>query len=242
MGIFPEFGAWINKNIQQPLLMAEFRRLENGKSSSATEKDTNIQEPWYWDPFVDPKVKADAMKSGDLASMPLFAVDPKYFDRAEVTTQVRLWTVLNHKHPWHDAPPMVKVKTEKGICHLNIEYTLGWPPQGVYEMLTNPRNVPFFHLFDGEDFPQRLENKSTKVLKKDGPRQITEVDKFLRWKLFSWSGGVPIHLIIDENHQNLTAKYKKEKMKYMKVFEGSWKVEPLYVDQERLLSTPSVAH
>ena len=38
----------------------------------------------------------------------------------------------------------LKVKTEKGLCHMKIEFTLGWPPQAVYEMLTNPRNLPFF--------------------------------------------------------------------------------------------------
>ncbi|KFK44440.1 hypothetical protein AALP_AA1G256800 [Arabis alpina] len=239
MGLFHEFCYWINQNIQQPLIMAETKRLEDGKSSSASEKDTNIQEPWYWDPSVNAKDKAEYMKSGIIRSMPLMAVDPKYHDLAELETQTKLWAFPKKKHPWHDAPAKVKVKTEKGICHLNIEYTLGWPPLGVSEMLTNPRNIYFFHSFEGKDFRQRLENKSTKVLKKDGPRQITEVHKFLRWKLFSWFGSIPIHIIIDENHQNLTANYKKEKMKYMKVFEGSWKIEPLYVDQERLCKSRS---
>ncbi|CAA7036040.1 unnamed protein product [Microthlaspi erraticum] len=32
----------------------------------------------------------------------------------------------------------------------------------------------------------------------------------------------------------LKTKYKKEKLKFMKVFEGSYKVEPIYVDSERL--------
>ncbi|EOA36763.1 hypothetical protein CARUB_v10012631mg [Capsella rubella] len=30
------------------------------------------------------------------------------------------------------------------------------------------------------------------------------------------------------------AKYKKEKMMFMKVFKGNWKIEPIYVDSERL--------
>ncbi|AAC98017.1 Similar to OBP32pep protein gb/U37698 from Arabidopsis thaliana [Arabidopsis thaliana] len=34
--------------------------------------------------------------------------------------------------------------------------------------------------------------------------------------------------------------FMKEKMKFMKVFEGSWKVEPLYVDQERFCRSRSV--
>lgn len=54
-------------------------------------------------------------------------------------------------------------------------------------------------------FPTK-DNKSTKVLKKDGPRQITEVKKTFRYKLLGLSIAIPIHLIIDENHQNLTVR------------------------------------
>ncbi|CAH8253342.1 unnamed protein product [Arabidopsis lyrata] len=163
-----------------------------------------------------------------------YAVDPKYYDVYELKRQAGLWLGTEKKNPWYDAPAKVKVETKNGICHMNIKFTLGEPPQGVYEMLTNPRNITYFD-FD-KRWRQRLENKSTKVLKKDGPRQITDVRKALRWKFLLWSGTIPIHLIIDENHQNLTAKFtkKKNKMTYMKMFEGSWKIDPLYVDSERL--------
>lgn len=50
-----------------------------------------------------------SMKSGHVRSMPLFAVDPKYFDIAEVKRQIGLWVVPNNKHPWHDAPAKAKV-------------------------------------------------------------------------------------------------------------------------------------
>ncbi|CAA7018276.1 unnamed protein product [Microthlaspi erraticum] len=230
MSVFPGFGGWINQNIQQPL-KAESKRPENVKSNS----DTNNHEPWYEDPDQDPEMKAEAKKHGDVKSRTLYAVDPKYFDLAELKRQGKVWTNAKKKHPWKDAPAKVKVKTKNGLCHLNIEFTLGLYPSGAYEMLTNPRDINFFRPWDDNDFDRhRLENKSTKVLKKDGPRQITKVEKILRWKLLGLSGTIPIHLIIDENHQNLTAKYKKVKMMYMKVLEGSWKVEPLYIDSERL--------
>ncbi|CDY25795.1 BnaA07g09870D [Brassica napus] len=77
------------------------------------------------------------------------------------------------------------------------------------------------------------------VLKKDGPRQITDVEKVLRWKILGYNGTIPIHVIIDEKHQKVTAAYKKVKVKYMKVFEGSWKMESLYVDQQRLCKSRS---
>ncbi|KFK44442.1 hypothetical protein AALP_AA1G257000 [Arabis alpina] len=162
----------------------------------------------------------------------VFAVNPKYYDLAKLRKEVRLWSAAEKKHPWYDPPAKVKVKTEKGVCHLKINFTLGLPPEGVYEMLTNPNNLPFFR--EDKNGHQRLENISTKVLKKDGPRQITKVEKALTWNFLWLSGAIPIHLTIDENHKNLSATYTTKKMALMKVFKGSWKVEPLFVDQERL--------
>ncbi|KAF2588311.1 hypothetical protein F2Q70_00040377 [Brassica cretica] len=45
---------------------------------------------------------------------------------------------------------------------------------------------------------------------------------------------IPIHLTMEENRKDLTTKYKKEKVLLMKEFHGNYKVEPIYVDQERL--------
>ncbi|OAP17111.1 hypothetical protein AXX17_AT1G24830 [Arabidopsis thaliana] len=84
------------------------------------------------------------MEPGHPRSKALYVVDPKYYDLREVKRQVELWIVAKNKHPWYDATAKVKVKTKKGLCHMKIEFTLGWPPQAVYEMLTNPRNLPFF--------------------------------------------------------------------------------------------------
>jgi len=33
---------------------------------------------------------------------------------------------------------------KKGLCHMNIELTLGVPPDGAYELFINPTNIPFF--------------------------------------------------------------------------------------------------
>ncbi|KAG2320928.1 hypothetical protein Bca52824_014141 [Brassica carinata] len=240
MGIFPGFSSWINQNIQQPL-KASAKRSEKGKSSSASEEDRYLQGPWYWNPDLSPKEKAESMELDHVKSMPMFASDPKYYDLDELVRQVRLWMSENKKHPWHDEPAKVKVKTKKGICHLNIDFTMGWPPQAVYEMFTDPRNIGYFHSMGKykKNWRTRLDTIATKVLKKDGPRQVTEVEKVLRWKILGYNGTFPIHLIIDENHQKVTATYKKVKVKHMKVFEGSWKMEPLYVDQERLCKSRS---
>ena len=39
----------------------------------------------------------------------------------------------------------LKVITKKGLCHLNIDFTLGSPPQSVFQMFTDPRNMGIFH-------------------------------------------------------------------------------------------------
>ncbi|CDY25796.1 BnaA07g09860D [Brassica napus] len=239
MGIFPGFGGWINQNIQQPLKTS--KRSKNGKSSSVSEEDRYIQGPWYWDPDLSPKEKAESLELDHVKSMPLLGTDPKYYDLDELARQDRLWNSEHKKHPWNDAPAKVKVKTKKGLCHLNIDFTLGSPPQSVFEMFTDPRNMGIFHSMGKykKNWRTRLDTRATKVLKKDGPRQITEVEKVLRWKILGYNGTIPIHLIIDENHQKVTATYKKVKVKHMKVFEGSWKIQPLYVDQERLCKSKS---
>ncbi|XP_006416064.2 uncharacterized protein LOC18992590 [Eutrema salsugineum] len=113
---------------------------------------------------------------------------------------------------------------------MNIEMTMGMTPDGVYETFTNPHKLPMFLI--GKR--QLLEIKSRKVLKNDGPRQTAKLKTAVAWDFLWWSGAFPITLIVEENKKDLTAKYKKEKMMFMKVFEGNWKVEPLYVDQERL--------
>ncbi|CAH2033731.1 unnamed protein product [Thlaspi arvense] len=155
-----------------------------------------------------------------------------YFDKDEELKQGKLWRIAEKKHRWYDAPPRVKVTTKDGICHMKIELTMGLPPETVYELFTNPNNGPFF---DMDKFGrQLLKNKSRKVFKKDGPREIAETEKTLAWEFLWWSGALPINLTVDENKKDLTTKYMKEKMMFMKVFEGSYKVEPIYVDSERL--------
>ena len=99
--------------------------------------------------------------------------------------------------------------------------------------------------------------KSKKVLMEDGPREVFKVERSVVYDFFSLTSvRIPLHLIVEENRKDLTVrsisdkkqdtfvfvlnssywqgKYKKEKVMLMKVFEGNYKVEPVYVDQERL--------
>ncbi|KAG7598099.1 hypothetical protein ISN44_As06g023940 [Arabidopsis suecica] len=156
-----------------------------------------------------------------------------YYDKAEAKKQGKLWRAAEKNKPWYDAPAKVKVTTKKGLCHMHIELTVGLPPEGVYDLLANPNDFPFFRI-DNETGRELLENKSRKVLMKDGPRQIARLEKAVTWDFLWWCGAFPFTLIVDENQKDFRAKYKKKKMMFMKVFEGKWKIEPLYVDSERL--------
>ncbi|CAN8313074.1 unnamed protein product [Cochlearia groenlandica] len=167
-------------------------------------------------------LKAEAKRSSE---------NGKERDIDEKKREGQLWRDAEKIHPWYDAPPKVKVKTEKGVCIMNIEMTLGLPPSATYEIFTNPNNLP---LFSDKSWREILKNKSRKVIKEDGPRKISKLEKSLAWKFLWWSGSLPITLTVDENRQDFTAKYKKEKFMFMKVFQGSYKVEPLYIDSKRL--------
>ncbi|CAL9216072.1 unnamed protein product [Arabidopsis halleri] len=192
-------------------------------------RDAEKKHPWYDAP---PKVKAPK-SSENVESKSVSEMDngpakmKRYYDEDEWERQDQLWTAAEKKHPWKDAPPKVKVViTKKAICHMHIELTLGLHPDGVFELFTNQHNGP--------NTEPVLKSKSRKVLKEDGPRQIAKVEKVLAWNFSGRSFSVPISLIVDENRKDLTAKYTKEKIMLMKVFEGSYKVEPLYVDSVRL--------
>ncbi|XP_024008030.1 uncharacterized protein LOC112084016 [Eutrema salsugineum] len=201
MGVFPGFGGWINQNTQRPL-KAEHKRSENVESKAVSEKDNTA-------PAKEENV---------------------YYDIDHVRKQDQLWHDAEKKHPWYDPPPIVKVTTENGLCHMKIELIVGMSPDAVYDVMTDPQSGPFF---DVDKWRQIMENKSVKVLKEDGPRQIAKVRKSVAWDFLWWSIPIPINLIVDENKINLTTKYKKEQMMFLKVFEGNYKVEPLYVDSER---------
>ncbi|CAH2033729.1 unnamed protein product [Thlaspi arvense] len=149
-----------------------------------------------------------------------------YHDETEELKQEKLWHDAEKKHPWYDAPPKVK-----GLYHMNIEFTAGITPDGVYHLLTDPQSGPFF---DVKKWRRLMENKSIKVLMEDGPRQIAKVKKSVICDLLWWSIPIPINLIVDENKKDHKTKYKKEKVMLMKVFEGDYKVEPIFADQERL--------
>ncbi|XP_023632781.1 uncharacterized protein LOC17897866 [Capsella rubella] len=185
---------------------------------------------------VEEPLKGESKRSENAKSDSVSEEDSKwiaYYDKAEAKKQGNLWRAAEKKKPWYDAPAKVKVTRKKGLCHMHIELTVGLPPEGVYDLFANPDNFPFFRI-DNETGRELLQNKSRKILMKDGPSEVVRLEKALTWEFLGWSGAFPFTLIADENQKIFTAKYNKEKMMFMKVFKGSWKIEPLYVDSERL--------
>ncbi|CAH8387734.1 unnamed protein product [Eruca vesicaria subsp. sativa] len=157
--------------------------------------------------------------------------DKDYHDINETRKQDELWREAEKKHPWHNASPKIKVTHENGFYHMNIELTLGQDPDSVYFFLTDPQSGPF------QDLHKRrrlMENKSRKVLFENGPRQITRVEKSVACKVFGVYIPISMHLILDENRKDLMTQYKKERVRFMKEFKGNYKVEPVFVDKERL--------
>ncbi|KAL0866692.1 hypothetical protein Bca101_045810 [Brassica carinata] len=81
--------------------------------------------------------------------------------------------------------------------------------------------------------PKIKENKSRNVLFENGPRQTTRVEKSVVCNLFGLSIPIRLNLIVEDNRKDLMTQYKKEKVIFMKAFEGDYKVEPIFVDKER---------
>ncbi|XP_033135285.1 uncharacterized protein LOC103837396 isoform X2 [Brassica rapa] len=82
--------------------------------------------------------------------------------------------------------------------------------------------------------PKIKENKSRKILFENGPRQMMRMEKSVACNVFGVYIPISMNLIVDENRKDLMTQYKKEKVRFMKAFEGNYKVEPIFVDKERL--------
>ncbi|KAG2257387.1 hypothetical protein Bca52824_076681 [Brassica carinata] len=145
----------------------------------------------------------------------------KHRDEEKLEKQLQAW---RNNPSWIDQPPKVQVKTQNGsFCHLNVEVNVGLPPESVYNIFTHPDNKRYFKNIK--------ECISRKVLTEEGPMQTVDVKQAAAWKFLWWAGTFPVHLIVQENRKNLTSKYKQEKTMFMKVFEGCWRVEPLFIDE-----------
>ncbi|XP_054823279.1 uncharacterized protein LOC129321519 [Prosopis cineraria] len=140
---------------------------------------------------------------------------------AELDEQLRAW---RQNPSWVDNPSKIKVTVPKGsLCNLNVEVNVGLPPDAVYNIVIDPDNRRVFKNIK--------EVISRKVLVDEGQRQVVELDQAAIWRFLWWSGTISVHVLVDQNREDHSMKFKQVKTGFMKKFEGCWRVEPLFVDE-----------
>lgn len=126
---------------------------------------------------------------------------------------------------WTDQPPEIKVSVPKGsLCNLNVKVDVGLPPDAVYNIVTDPDNKRVFKNIK--------EVISRKVLVDEGLRQVVDLDQAAIWKFLWWSGTISVHVLVDQNREDHSMKFKQVTTGFMKRFEGCWRVQPLFVDEK----------
>ncbi|XP_039055132.1 uncharacterized protein LOC120197804 isoform X2 [Hibiscus syriacus] len=126
---------------------------------------------------------------------------------------------------WVHPPPEIEVSVGKGsLCHLKATADIGLPPDEVYNIVTDPDNRRVFK--------NVKEVISRKVLIDEGKRQVVEVEQSAIWRFLWWSGTISVHVLVDQNREDHTMRFKQMSNGFMKKFEGYWRVEPLFVDEE----------
>ncbi|KAK3017098.1 hypothetical protein RJ639_006948 [Escallonia herrerae] len=108
---------------------------------------------------------------------------------------------------WADKLPDIKVSVPKGsFCHLKVKVDVGLPPDA--------------------------EVVSRKVLVDEGSRQVVEVEQAAMWRFLWWSGTIAVHVLVDQNRDDYSMKFKQVRPGFMKRFEGCWRVEPMLLDEK----------
>ncbi|XP_056866344.1 uncharacterized protein LOC130512406 [Raphanus sativus] len=177
-------------------------------------------------------------KSENVKSKPVR--ETKTHHERDEMEQLKLWRDANKKKQYQEPPPAVKMRVDHkfdGLSRMEMEFILGIPPQTAYDVLTNEDNISQSR----EKNDRALLTAVSRIVtpeRDEGPghRPIVKVEKELAWKFLFLSGTLPIRLIVLENPKKLRVLYLKDAkgIRTMETFEGSYTVEPLYVDAERL--------
>ncbi|KAG5522177.1 hypothetical protein RHGRI_034382 [Rhododendron griersonianum] len=120
---------------------------------------------------------------------------------------------------------LLQVTVPKGsLCNLDVAVNVGLPPDAVYNIVTDPDNKRVFKNIQ--------EVVSRRVLVDEGLRQVVELEQAALWRFLFWSGTIAVHVLVDQNREDRTMRFKQVKTGFMKRFEGCWRVEPLFVDEK----------
>nr|XP_043626355.1 uncharacterized protein LOC122597848 [Erigeron canadensis] len=145
--------------------------------------------------------------------------DPKF----NLDMQMQAWK----KNPvWEDGQTSaIEVIVPKGsLCQLNVTTNVGLPPDAIYNIVTDPDNRRVFKNIQ--------EVTSRKVLLDEGSRQVVDLEQAAIWRFLWWSGTISVHVLVDQNREDYSMKFKQVKPGFMKRFEGCWKVEPIILDEK----------
>ncbi|KAJ7953610.1 protein of unknown function (DUF220) [Quillaja saponaria] len=204
----------VNKNVRKefpeafhPAISTFFVQLQNGLKSQLTRLAKKDKEA----------NSVSSVWKKENGSSSLFEDD---LDR-----QLQAW---RENPSWDDQPPQVKVSVPKGsLCNLNVKVNVGLPPDAIYNIVTDPDNRRVF-----KNIKEVL---SRKVLLDEGQRQVVEVEQAAIWRFLWWSGTISVHVLVDQNREDYSMKFKQVKTGFMKKFEGRWSVEPLFIDEKSCL-------
>ncbi|WZZ80880.1 hypothetical protein YC2023_101452 [Brassica napus] len=221
--VFPGFVVWINQTIREPL-KAEFKRLKNVKEENLVKS-----------------LKAEIETTHD-----------KHRDEEKLEKQLQAW---RNNPSWIDQPPKVQVKTQNGsFCHLNVEVNVGLPPETVYNIFTHPDNKRYFKNIKEcisrkvlmEEGPmQTVEVKQAAAWKflwwagtfpvhlivQENRKNLTVRYNYNLHKNHYFCSVLTTSNLFFSLYCRAQSKYKQEKTMFMKVFEGCWRVEPLFIDE-----------
>ncbi|KAH1064163.1 hypothetical protein J1N35_029150 [Gossypium stocksii] len=141
--------------------------------------------------------------------------------RINLERQLQAW---RENPSWVNPPPEIEVSVAKGsLCYLKATIDVGLPPDAVYNIVTDPDNRRVFK--------NVKEVISRKVLIDEGQRQVVEVEQAAWWRFLWWSGTISVHVLVDQNREDYSMRFKQMSTGFMKKFEGYWRVEPFFVDE-----------
>ncbi|KAL0695271.1 hypothetical protein Bca4012_062451 [Brassica carinata] len=179
-------------------------------------------------------------KSENVKSKPVRETET-HEEREEMKEQLKLWRDANKKEQYYEPPPTVKRSKDYelySLSDLQMEFTKGLPPQAAYDVLTNQDNKTYSRAIKGRPLLVYFSRKVTSE-KDEGDQGITlavEAEKELSWNFLFLSRTTPIRLTCRRPKRTFFVDYLKDEkgIRMMETFRGSYTVEPVYVDAERL--------
>ncbi|CAK9228015.1 unnamed protein product, partial [Sphagnum troendelagicum] len=123
-------------------------------------------------------------------------------------------------------PPVLKVMQPKGtFCEIQARFSVALPPDGVYDIITDPNNRRVFKNIKEVCY--------RKVLEDDGNRQLVEVEQLGRWRFLMFSGTFSSRVMVEQNRQDHQMLFDLAKQGMMRKFSGSWKIDSMYASEQK---------